>query len=114
MQLNLQSKPNLRLKTGEKKSLSSFNTSDNKSLNPGRGIPWSSIKVSHEYVFNCSYGRRWVILMSLAPDQFQCTKKLNVHAKWFKVTLATYYFFHIQLGRFYIYIYIYIYNLDHT
>ncbi len=77
MQLNLQSKPNLRLKTGEKKSLSSFNTSDNKSLNPGRGIPWSSIKVSHEYVFNCSYGRRWVILMSLAPDQFQCKKKIE-------------------------------------
>ncbi len=36
MQPNLQSKPNLRLKTGEKKSLSSFNTSDNKSLNPAQ------------------------------------------------------------------------------
>jgi hypothetical protein len=67
-----------------------------------------SIKASHEYVFNCSYGRRWVILMSLAPDQFQCKKKLSVHAKWFKAMLATYYFFHIQLGRLYIYIYIYI------
>jgi hypothetical protein len=104
----LQSKPKSEIKTGEKKSLSSFQYFWQQIFKPRKRHPMS-IKVSHEYVFNCSYGRRWVILMSLAPDQFQCTKELSVHAKWYiKATLATYYFFHIQLGRLYIYI------LDHT